>query len=123
MISAYFRLEKIKGLENLDTVYSLLLSFRFQYAPECLHCSNQVVVNVNELQKNIDLFFYPNPTAGAAWLNSSKEHDFELYNINGQLLSQLRGTQLDLSNYKNGIYFVRIWDGDRYYTQRLVKVE
>jgi hypothetical protein len=52
------------------------------------------------------LKIYPNPTKGQVHL--SEESDWELYNIQGQKLSQGQGIVIDMNDTPTGIYFIRI---------------
>jgi hypothetical protein len=51
------------------------------------------------------LIIYPNPTTGI--VNISEPSEIKVYNSFGALLITTFGTQVDLSNYANGVYFIQ----------------
>jgi hypothetical protein len=55
------------------------------------------------------VILYPNPTSQylniAGLVNSA---DIELYDSSGRILLKSTSTQIDMSEFRNGIYFVRI---------------
>ncbi|MCL2328052.1 MAG: leucine-rich repeat protein [Bacteroidetes bacterium] len=53
-----------------------------------------------------DLLVYPNPTTGI--VNISEPSEIKVYNSFGALLITTFGTQVDLSNYANGVYFIQV---------------
>ena len=52
-----------------------------------------------------DLLVYPNPTTGI--VNISEPSEIQVYNSFGALIITTFGTQVDLSNYANGVYFIQ----------------
>jgi len=56
------------------------------------------------------LIVYPNPTTGI--VNISETAEIKVYNSFGALLFTTFGSQVDLSNYANGVYFVQV-NGER----------
>jgi endo-1,3(4)-beta-glucanase len=84
-------------------------------------------------QKTIDLYadigVYPNPTKGSVEIrlpNSEEEILFEVFTVYSQLVSTVKKaisdekTQLDLSSYPAGIYFIRI-HLDKAITLKIIK--
>ena len=69
------------------------------------------------------LILYPNPTTGIVTVQLSPETgslnpEIQVYDVYGKLLgavnhSPLQGTQIDLSQYANGIYFVKLVNGGK----------
>ena len=48
--------------------------------------------------------------------------EIEILNLSGSLIFKNSSTtRIDLSNYKNGVYLVKIKDGDRTLVKKLVK--
>ena len=55
---------------------------------------------------NNEISVYPNPTNDLIYLN--KECQVKIYNIQGTLLKETFGKEVDLSGYSQGMYFLRI---------------
>lgn len=75
------------------------------------------------------LFVYPNPATASIWvrLNTQKplaDMQVELLNPGGQKLLEAKpGSavfQIDISQLPIGLYLVRLWDGERWFTEKLV---
>jgi uncharacterized membrane protein len=81
---------------------------------------------VNELQDEVSI--YPNPNKGRFFVDFGKteisEVAISLYSINGQKLFETKPksqrTEVDLSGFTSGVYFVKIVSGDDVYTSRLI---
>jgi hypothetical protein len=82
-------------------------------------CSTSV--NVNEINNKTDITIYPNPSTGN--FNIQAQGKLEIYNTLGEKIHQQILTsahqQIQL-NASPGIYFVRVSDGEKSYTQKLV---
>ena len=55
---------------------------------------------------NTELVVYPNPTKGVVYISS--ECDIKLYDIQGKKLQEIRGNQIDISSYPQGMYFLKV---------------
>jgi len=55
---------------------------------------------------NTELVVYPNPTKGIVYISS--ECDIKLYDIQGKKLQEIRGNQIDISSYPQGMYFLKV---------------
>ncbi|GEM_PF-2385914 len=55
---------------------------------------------------NTKLVVYPNPTKGIVYISS--ECDIKLYDIQGKKLQEIRGNQIDISSYPQGMYFLKV---------------
>ncbi len=55
---------------------------------------------------NTELVVYPNPTKGIVYVSS--ECDIKLYDIQGKKLREIRGNQIDISSYPQGMYFLKV---------------
>jgi hypothetical protein len=49
---------------------------------------------------------YPNPTTGKVYTET--ESDIKVYNLQGKLLQEAFGNQIDLSNYSQGVYLLQV---------------
>jgi hypothetical protein len=67
------------------------------------------ILSSNSLKTEEKVILYPNPTSQylniAGLVNSA---DIELYDSSGRILLKSTSTQIDMSEFRNGIYFVRI---------------
>jgi hypothetical protein len=82
----------------------------------------------HEANSNFDI--YPNPTSGNVSLSVSEDYlnenpKMEVYNVIGQVLIfekvQQQRTEIDLSRFDKGIYFVRLSISDKVLVKRIVK--
>jgi DNA-binding beta-propeller fold protein YncE len=69
---------------------------------------------------------YPNPTYGKITIsNSEKISAIEIYNVLGEKIFysttlQLNNATIDLSFHPKGTYFVKIYDGEQFHTEKIV---
>ncbi|MDD4748299.1 MAG: T9SS type A sorting domain-containing protein, partial [Salinivirgaceae bacterium] len=75
-----------------------------------------------------DIKLYPNPTSGMIMFDapmSLKGMTVQIYSSNGSIIKEQfidnSDFQLDLSNYSNGLYMIKIGDGNDYVIRRIVK--
>ncbi|GAA4804302.1 PQQ-dependent sugar dehydrogenase [Litoribaculum gwangyangense] len=68
--------------------------------------SSPNLLSITELNKNENLYVYPNPTTGI--VNLSKEQEWSLYNIHGKIIKTGKSNVLTVSSYPSGIYFLKI---------------
>ena len=67
--------------------------------------------------ENKDCLLAPNPTMGKLHLvNNHERYDFQILSIIGQLLEtgKVENDEIDITKYSSGIYFVRLFNKDRY---------
>lgn len=71
-------------------------------------CEYKVSSNINEVNTN-DIQILPNPTTGIIIINSPQKIDnAEVFNNMGQLIMTSYKSQIDLSAFPNGLYYVEI---------------
>jgi len=78
---------------------------------------------VNDQQNNGDRDFciYPNPTHAKISVGSTKAIRFlEIYNLRGQKIYEGVSREIDLSSRQKGIYLIRINDGKKYHTKKIL---
>lgn len=63
------------------------------------------VTGSSSMLGNNDLAIYPNPSTGQFHL--SREGDWEVYSVHGEIMMNGTGELIDLSNYSKGVYFVK----------------
>ncbi len=86
-------------------------------------------LNLGIEENNQQSFFtiYPNPTTGKVTISFSEIiTDIEIFNILGEKISysynfnQQKKIEIDLLNFPKGIYFVKIYDDEKSYTEKIV---
>lgn len=86
-------------------------------------------ISVKSIDKNSNVKLYPNPVGDQLKiesLNSNECLTIEIYNTLGSLVYQTKSTDaittIDLSDFENGLYIVKITMGDILYsTQKIIK--
>lgn len=87
--------------------------------PDLAPCNNLSVEDLNTFAVNI----YPNPTKNSISIHSKTPIEkLEIYNTSGQKLGETTRTTLDLLEYSNGIYLLRIFSDSNSITKRIVKI-
>jgi hypothetical protein len=96
--------------------------------PAPINCNTLTSVIENNLEK-VNCIIFPNPTNGkfqfeVNGLEFGKNSTLEIYNLQGEIIYQSAITnpksEIDLSNHTNGIYFVKIYDGQTILTKKIV---
>ena len=78
-------------------------------------------IGVNELEEEDYFSIYPNPTTG--WLTIKTNATFNqivIKNVLGEVLLTTTATQLNLSNWANGVYFVEVFSNETNYIKKVV---
>lgn len=74
--------------------------------------------------KYIDVSIYPNPTKNIFTINSlqkfEEEHSIVISNLVGEIVKQFY-TTIDLSEFENGIYIIRLKIDDRTLIKKIIK--
>ena len=75
--------------------------------------------------KNTDILLYPNPTTGLVRANQDIVLQIRVYDFNGKQLMETDASSVDLSAFKNGVYFLQLFRSDtkNWVTKRVVKLE
>jgi len=72
-----------------------------------------------------DFNMYPNPVNSLLTINLNEKATYSLLNLNGQLLTNgtltIGKNELNLSNFSNGLYFIRIKTSNGIVTKKLIK--
>ena len=63
---------------------------------------------------------YPNPAHDKLFVNAANIQSVELYNISGQLMISSTENEINVSELKSGIYFVRVNSGANVFTERVI---
>jgi hypothetical protein len=90
-----------------------------------LHENPPVAVEGNEISNNISV--YPNPTTGVLNIDNVKGANLEIINIMGQTVESIYNANefntVDISNYANGSYILRVIDGNNVNTFKINLVD
>jgi hypothetical protein len=67
-------------------------------------------IDINEINNNIDIVVFPNPTSGLIQFNLPEENKSEkiVYDQLGRVIIKTFDKQIDLTDFNNGIYFLRV---------------
>jgi len=70
-------------------------------------------LSVNEFKKSDPVKIYPNPVKDTLNIEypDGVSH-FKMYDISGKLLVEGSGTQVDLSNFQKGVYFIKVQNSE-----------
>jgi hypothetical protein len=95
------------------------------YGDSSYYYYHTVVTGVPDLNE-ANASVYPNPTNGRITISSDNPISaIEIYNLSGKLIfADLKVKQslseIDLSGNSRGIYFVKIYDGTKYFNQKVI---
>jgi arabinogalactan endo-1,4-beta-galactosidase len=79
-------------------------------------------VDAHEIAIHDNIQIFPNPTKNIFFIRGGDISEIEILNLAGTLVFKNNSTtRIDMSNYKNGIYLVRIKEGNRTVVKKLVK--
>ncbi|HNQ69030.1 MAG TPA: T9SS type A sorting domain-containing protein [Bacteroidales bacterium] len=78
---------------------------------------------VNNISANADVTIYPNPTDGTISIGNVENATIEVINLMGQVIKTVNSSfevnNIDLSNFANGTYFVRVVKGNNVSTSKI----
>jgi len=84
-------------------------------------CTALAVADFN-FENNLSI--YPNPAQNQVNIQIDRNATYKIYNINGQLLSKGNVVQgnntLDITNLNQGVYFIKLSDGEAEITRKLM---
>lgn len=79
-------------------------------------------VGIEELTETIQVNLYPNPTTGFITIQTAESiKEIKVISTNGRTILTTASTQIDLSSYPSGVYFVNIETENGVVTKRVVK--
>lgn len=85
------------------------------------------VLGINELSNNSQFTLYPNPNKGKFEIHTSSinEVDIEIFSFLGEKVFSTtnfteKSIEIDLSNSLKGIYFVKLYDGEKVLSKKIV---
>jgi hypothetical protein len=103
------------AVDGVDTVFFIAAENGFVYKSAMIPVNG---VEENALQINV----YPNPAKDRVVIEGIEAAEVNVYNALGQVVKTVRGTnEIDLSGLVEGVYLVRIRDGEgRSYVARVL---
>ncbi|GAB5565721.1 MAG: hypothetical protein Wins2KO_27840 [Winogradskyella sp.] len=80
------------------------------------------LLNLNELTED-NTTFTPNPTKGILNINTSNNiSKIEVYNALGSKLIETTTKFIDLSDYEDGMYFLKVFSNDKVLSKKIIKI-
>ncbi|NTW32794.1 MAG: T9SS type A sorting domain-containing protein [Bacteroidetes bacterium] len=83
-------------------------------------------ISDNNQNKN-NIYIFPNPASDKITVNTSEKiNTIEIYNIVGEKVyslnnfKQQKSNEINLSGINTGIYFVKIFNGEKYFTKKII---
>ncbi|MBU6159187.1 MAG: T9SS type A sorting domain-containing protein [Bacteroidetes bacterium] len=86
------------------------LNPKYQAVKQCVFALNTTTTRIKETIRNSGLKIYPNPVRYKLYLNTTGNSrlPYQVFNTTGQMIKSGIGQEVDMSNLKSGMYFIRI---------------
>ena len=109
----------IRGLRCFDSPVDDLFSF-YEDDGTC-----EMPVDLASINDSSSFSIYPNPVSNRLTISGEDYFDIQLLDINGQSLYDqeqiYKTTELELSDYPSGIYFLKVKKGNQVVTKKIIK--
>jgi len=69
-----------------------------------------ISLNTNDIKLDGKIKLFPNPTNSILSLNSDKDYNIEVFDLNGRKIMEVEGNNLDMSNLSKATYIVKAFD-------------
>jgi len=69
-----------------------------------------ISLNTNDIKLDNKMQLFPNPTNSRLSLNSEKDYNIEVFDLNGRKIMEAQGNNLDMSNLSKATYIVKTFD-------------
>lgn len=79
--------------------------------------SDYVVTSIDDLKPEVVI--YPNPASHKLSIQGEFDH-YELLDLSGKLLAFSQSSEMSISSFKNGIYFLKIYKGKAAVTMKII---
>jgi exo-beta-1,3-glucanase (GH17 family) len=86
--------------------YFGIMNGNLEIHPFYYNCITGVGTGIFPVNTTGSIQFYPNPTTGIVFFE--RESSIKVYNIQGVILQELFGDQVDLSDYPQGLYILQV---------------
>jgi len=80
-------------------------------------CDYVGVESFNEIPR---LNIFPNPASSAISIKTDEEFELQIFSFSGQLLGVFRESPVNLEDFPEGSYFVRVFSGNHLFSQKLI---
>lgn len=114
---------RVNATMGSNGMYSIKRSGIKSFSPFAVFDDN-TPSSVNELNSDNKIAIAPNPASNTITITTSKKLQADIYNISGQLVHSTQvtnGTAIDISKLTNGMYYIRLNDGEEATTHKFVK--
>jgi len=87
-----------------------------QYCTDALNiieydlAAQTISLNTNDIKLDNKMQLFPNPTNSMLSLNSDKDYNIEVFDLNGRKIMEVEGNNLDMSNLSKATYIVKAFD-------------
>ncbi len=81
---------------------------------------NNIVNDISIIEKNRSFIIYPNPTTGYFTVETEEIINISIFNSVGKLVRNSNTKNIDLSNFKQGVYFVKVTANSSIITKRII---
>lgn len=108
----HYLLLNLALISNATTVANL--SFPNQFIVDYARVYQlNTTLSVNELQKSKAANIYPNPVKNKLnIIYSAGVSRFKIYDVSGKFVVEGNGTEVDLHDFKKGVYFIKVQDSE-----------
>ena len=104
---------------SFDTIHGFFIAFLTQSSSNS-PCSGTVNV-MDIVAQDISIKFFPNPTSNFINLESTDSLNCELFDFQGRLLRIGQELIIDIQEFNNGLYFLKVKINDFTITKKIVK--
>lgn len=110
-------------------IYGIPNTGSYLYPYNFVLTRTNIPTSVELTEKNKDIQIYPNPNIGIfniTFKTAVAQTEVEIYNALGEKIyaasnfKQQTSCEINISNYPKGIYFVKIYGGEKIYTEKIV---
>lgn len=104
---------------SIDTIYGLLISFRTESSSNS-PCSGTVNV-FDVVAQELAIKMFPNPTSNFINFESTESLKWELFDFQGRLLKFGQEHIIDIQDFKDGLYILKVKINDITITKKIIK--
>ena len=94
--------EIYNGNENQQIKYINIIEYDLD--------AQTISLNTNDIRLDNKMQLFPNPTNSRLSLNSDKDYNIEVFDLNGRKIMEVEGNNLDMSNLSKATYIVKAFD-------------
>ena len=95
--------------ENTE-IYNGISGYRYINIIEYDLDAQTISLNTNDIRLDNKMQLFPNPTNSRLSLNSDKDYNIEVFDLNGRKIMEVEGNNLDMSNLSKATYIVKAFD-------------